>query len=156
MAICNDNHTYENRFKVIFDSEDYRHLTRNITNISLPGLTIGNTIQPTRVRNIYIPGNSIEFTDITVTYILNEDYSNYRDFILWLNALRGFDENNAERDVIDITVVLLNGKHNPFIEVRLNDCYPYEISDIPLDYQISTVVPVKFTVVFKINGFSII
>lgn len=153
MALQNFN--YENRFHVSFNSEKYMSLTENIVEIQLPMLSIGNTIQYTGVRDISIPGDSVEFGDVVITTLLDEDYSNYRSYFLWLKTLRDFDSINMGRNVIDISVVLLNGKFNPFISVDLFDCYPYNISEIGLNHQISNTEPIRFTTTFRVNGIDI-
>ena len=149
------NFNYENRFQISFDSEDYKDLAKNVVEITTPDISIGTTIQPTTIRNIYIPGNSIEFGDMQLSFLLDEDYANYSMMFQWLNKLRNFDSINLERDVIDINVVLLNGKYNPFLSMDFKDCFPYVMSEIPLSYQVSNLEPLRFSVTFKINGFII-
>lgn len=148
----NENLQYQNRFSVTFNSESYKHLTKNITDISLPSINIGFTEQPTPIKRIYIPGDSLDITDFTVAFMLDEEYENYRDFLLWMNELRNFNTTNTNRDVIDISIILLNAKYNPYITINLEDCFPYSLSELALDYQIDDTVPNTFSVIFKTNN----
>ena len=151
----NENFNYENRFKVIFASEEYSNLSKNVVDITIPSIDIGTTIQPTMIRNLYIPGNSIEFGDITITFLLDEEYTNYKKIFDWVKICRDFDEINAEKMFSDISVVLLNTKFNPILTLKFENCFPFNLSDIPLNYQITTTEPVRFVTVFKINGYKI-
>lgn len=147
-----ENLNYENRFQVVFSNETYKELTKSIVNITTPDISIGATIQPTAIRNIYVPGDSVELGDITLTHLLDEDYWNYKTYFEWLNVLRNLDSIDLSREVIDISIVLLDNKHYPFLSIDIQDAFPFVLSEIPLDYQIAEIEPIRFSVTYKING----
>jgi hypothetical protein len=143
---------YENRFKVVFGSKDLDDLDRGIVNVSLPNVSIGFATQPTHIRDIYVPGDSVGVSDIVMTFVLDRDYSNLVEVLNWMDRLRNFDEATMERDVIDVAIVLLDSKYRVAFELNCKDCFPTNVSDILFNQQISDVEPVRFAVTFKVNG----
>ena len=146
--------TFENRYKIIFGAEKFAHLDQYIVGITTPTISIGITEQPTNIRKIYLPGDSIDFTDIVIDVLLLEDFSNYLDFVKWMFRLRSPDCIDVTREYTDISIVMTDGKHNPIFNLNMTDCFPFTMGDIPLSVQVNDVQPTKFDVTFKVNGFN--
>jgi len=153
--MTNHNFNYENRFQILFNKEEYAILNQNVIGVSTPSIDMGNTIQPTAIRNIYIPGNSLEFSDLTITFLLDENYSNYIKILKWIQLCRNFDELDSERIESDITLVLLNNKYKSEHSIVFQNCYPFSLSELPLNTQISETEPINFVGIFKINGMKV-
>lgn len=152
---CNsttENFFYGNRFKVIFGDKQFDGLDRKLTDITVPNLAIGFTEQPTPIRKIFIPGDSLDFGDLIATFVLDEDYSNYKMVLNWMMRLRNFDEIDITREVVDISIMLLDAKYKETMSFICKECFPYNISDVVLNQQIDDTEPVNFDVSFKING----
>ena len=45
--------------------------------VNIPGITLSNTIQSTPFANIPIEGDILEFEDLTIGFIVDEDMQNY-------------------------------------------------------------------------------
>jgi hypothetical protein len=147
-----ENFSYENRFQVLFGHEDFTTLNRKVIDVTLPSLNIGTSIQPTPIKDIFIPGTSLEIGEVNMTFLLDDDYANYKIVLDWINTLRNFKETDLERLVIDIAIVLLNAKYKEVFTITCEDCFPYSISDIFLNQQIEETEPLKFLTTFKVNG----
>jgi len=152
MTTCNNNFHFENRFHVLFGSENYKTLNKNVIDITVPSINIGATPQPTNIKTIYRPGDSLDFGDINMTFLLDEDYSNYLTLVEWLNRLRNFREVSLEEDIVDIAISLLDAKYKNVFTVNCEDCFIYNISDVFLNQQIDSTEPVRFLASFKVNN----
>jgi hypothetical protein len=111
-------------------------------------------LQPTAIRPIYIPGDSLEFTEISFQFLLQEGMENWQAVVDWIFRLKNPSEINLTREVIDIGIDILNAKHKTVLETTCVDSFPFSISDVPLNTQIDDVEPNRFDVQFRINGFN--
>jgi hypothetical protein len=150
------NWSMENRFAIHFmhDREDVQMLGASASNVTLPSIIMGFTMQPTSIRPIYIPGDSMEFTEVSVQFLLQEGMENWQTVVDWIYRLRNPSEIDLTREVIDIGIDILNAKHKTILETTLVDAFPFSISDVPLNNQIDDVEPNRFDVQFKANGFN--
>lgn len=150
------NFNFENRFRTVFlhPNAEVRKLGNTNVAINLPTIILGQTEQPTNIRKIWIPGDSLEFEDINLQFMLQEGMENWVAVMDWMYRLRDPDETLMEREVCDIACDILDAKHNTVVECTCIDCFPFTMSDVPLTTQIDDVEPSRFDVSFKINGFT--
>jgi hypothetical protein len=150
------NYMYENRFRVQFLStrDDLRNLGMTCVVVNLPTIIIGTTPQPTNIRPIHIPGDSMEFEDSNFQFMVQEDLANWRAIVDWIFRLRNPDQACLTRESCDIAVDILDAKHKTIMEATFKDAFPFTVSDVPLTHQIEDVEPSRMDVTFKINGFS--
>ena len=65
--------------------------------VNVPGISLANTIQSTPFANIPIEGDMLEFEDLTISFIVDEDMQNYLELYNWLHSL-GFPDRYAQYD----------------------------------------------------------
>ena len=53
---------------------------------NLPGITLSEAIQNTPFKDISMPGNKLEYEDLSVTFIVDEYLENYTSMHEWLTA----------------------------------------------------------------------
>jgi hypothetical protein len=112
---------------------------------SLPGITLGTAIQPTYLKDIDIPGDKLQYEDFTLTFIVDEDMSNYLEIHNWLRGL-GYPE--SLKEIYDLKD---NDEYNPNT-VKNSDVQYY--SDGTLIILSSNLQPrfhVKFYEMFPVN-----
>ncbi len=148
------NWHYENRFRVTFMStrDDIKVLGESCVVASIPTIIMGVTPQPTNIRQIHIPGDSMEYEDLNLQFLVQEDLSNYIALVDWMYRLRDPNTVSLSREVIDIGIDILDAKSNLMCEVTVIDAFPFTISDIPLTVSIDDVEPSRMDVSFKVNG----
>lgn len=147
-----DNFQFQNRFNVIFGNSEYNILNQSIVNITNPSISLGNIEQQTSIKPIYLPGDSIDISDINMSFILDENYNNYKLILDWLKILRNPHEIDFDRHVTDISIMFLDMRYKETLSINYEDCYPYTISELTMDNQISDIEPIVFTVSFKVNN----
>ena len=62
---------------------------------NLPGITLSEAIQNTPFKDISMPGNKLEYEDLSVTFIVDEYLENYTSMHEWLTAF-GFPKNHEQ------------------------------------------------------------
>ena len=58
---------------------------------NIPDLNLGVANQPNYLRDIPVPGDKIDFGDLNIRFLVDEDLTNYMEIQKWLRGL-GFPE----------------------------------------------------------------
>ena len=58
---------------------------------NIPRIDLGTTVQPNYLRDIPVPGDKMEFEDLTLRFLVDENLENYMEIQNWLRGL-GFPE----------------------------------------------------------------
>ena len=118
---------------------------------NIPSMDLGIAEQPTYLRNIPTPGDKIQFGDLTLRFMVDEDLVNFMELQRWIRGL-GFPESmdefrklegeavlpgnfgNAGDDIYsDGTLQILSSNLVPSFQVVFNDLFPYTLSTITFD-----------------------
>ena len=118
---------------------------------NIPNLSLGIAEQSTYLRNIPIPGDKIDFGDLTIRFLVDEDLKNYMEIQKWIRGL-GFPESLSEftdfensnelfsssksiGDNIysDGTLQVLNNNMIPSFQIFFRDLFPYDLSTLTFD-----------------------
>ena len=65
------------------------------TAANIPGITLGQANQPTPLKDIPIPGDKLEYDNLNITFLVDENLENYREIHGWLTGL-GFPKDNEQ------------------------------------------------------------
>ena len=118
---------------------------------NIPSLDLGIAEQPTYLRNIPTPGDKIQFGDLTLRFLVDEDLVNYMELQRWIRGL-GYPENmdefrKLEGEAVlpsnfgqagdniysDGTLQILSSNLVPSFQVVFNDLFPYTLSTVTFD-----------------------
>jgi len=72
----------------------------NSIQANIPGITLTELNQPTRLMPVRIPGNDMTFEDLNITFIVDEDLTNYRSVHDWMAGLAQMDSDDKYRELI--------------------------------------------------------
>jgi len=72
----------------------------NSIGANIPGVSLTELTQPTRLMPVRIPGNDMTFEDLTVTFIVDEDLTNYRSVHDWMAGLAQVDSDDKYRALV--------------------------------------------------------
>jgi len=120
--------------------------------VSLPGINLGVAVQPTYLKDIPIPGDKLEYGDLTLDFLIDEDMENYVQLQKWLIGL-GYPENVAQfnqwratneadpsqsgKDLSNIysdaTLQILNSNYLPQTNIRFTDIFPVALTPLEFD-----------------------
>ena len=123
---------------------------------NIPDMTLGVAEQPTYLRDIPTPGDKIQFGDLSLRFLVDEDLSNYMEIQNWIRGL-GYPENTQEFNELEEKGVLAEGYafgHNknsgddiysdgtlqilssnmiPKFNVKFSDLWPYSLTNMTFD-----------------------
>ena len=118
---------------------------------NIPSMDLGIAEQPTYLRNIPTPGDKIQFGDLTLRFLVDEDLVNYMELQRWIRGL-GYPESMEEFRKLegeavlpgnfgqagdniysDGTLQILSSNLVPSFQVVFNDLFPYTLSTVTFD-----------------------
>ena len=118
---------------------------------NIPSIDLGIAEQPTWLKNIDVPGDKIQFGDLSLRFLVDEDLVNYMELQRWIRGL-GYPENmdefrKLEGEAVlpgnfgqagdniysDGTLQILSSNLVPSFQVVFNDLFPYTLSTITFD-----------------------
>jgi hypothetical protein len=120
---------------------------------NIPDITLGIAEQPTYFKDIPIPGDKIEFGDLNLRFLVDEDLGNYMEIQNWIRglgypeSLKQFDEleeqdylfgaarfsNRGDQIYSDGTLHILSSNLVPKFQVLFDDLFPYSLSTLAFD-----------------------
>ena len=117
---------------------------------NIPALDLGVAEQPSYLKDIPLPGDKMQFGDLNLRFLVDEDLVNFMEIQNWMRGL-GFPESLAEfndlknqailgpmgkstEDVYsDGTLQILSSNLIPKFQVVFNDLFPYSLSTVTFD-----------------------
>lgn len=126
--------------------------------VNIPGISLANTIQSTPFANIPIEGDVLEFEDLSLAFVVDEDMQNYLELYNWLHAL-GFPEryaqydNQAGKDIkSDVDIIIHTNKSNPNYSIVFKDVFPISLGVLNFDTNNTDLEPIIVDATFKYTG----
>ena len=125
--------------------------------VSIPGITLSNSILSTPYANIPIEGDVLEFEDLTIGFIVDEDMQNYLELYNWLQSI-GFPEKFPQYDnetsaiKSDVNILIQTNKSNPNYNIVFKDVFPVSLGAIAFDTNDTTLAPIVIDATFKYTG----
>ena len=125
--------------------------------VSIPGINLSNTILSTPYANIPIEGDVLEFEDLTIGFIVDEDMQNYLELYNWLQSL-GFPDNYSQYDnetsaiKSDVNILIHTNKSNPNYSIVFKDVFPVSLGAIAFDTNATILDPIVIDATFKYTG----
>ncbi len=150
------NLTSSHRFKFTLTSERFRNnqLELMINGINIPGMQLGIVNHPTPIRQIERPGDSITFNDLSIEFLISENFTEWKEIYDWLYDLRDFNKMNFDNSIIaDASLVILSSKLNPLVCFDFTNIYPYNLSDLNLTLSVSDSEPLICETTFKFQNY---
>lgn len=150
-----------------------------VTQVNIPGISFGGDASiSTPFSTIHMMGDNIDFADLEVQFLVNEDLSNYREIHDWLigigfpknreqftNAVQGAnpelraaskenDPNKASAGnpaalMSDATLMILTNKNNPKVQVNFKNVFPTSLSGLDYNSQTTDSEQLTASVTFK-------
>jgi hypothetical protein len=118
---------------------------------NIPSLDLGIAEQPTWLKNIDVPGDKIQFGDLSLRFLVDEDLVNYMELQRWIRGL-GYPEdmdefrkiegeavmpgnfgNSGDQIYSDGTLQILSSNLVPAFQVVFTDLFPYTLSTVTFD-----------------------
>ena len=118
---------------------------------NIPDISLGVAEQPTWLKDLPVPGDKMQFGDLNLRFLVDEDLKNYMSIQHWIRGL-GYPEDMQEfRDLeseatmpanfgqegdniySDGTLQILNSSLVPNFQVVFKDMFPYSLTTLSFD-----------------------
>ena len=155
-------------FKFVITKAPKADFFSNSANI--PGLNLGTAEQATYLTDIPQPGDKLQFQDLRLRFLVDEDLENYLEIQHWLRGL-GFPDSlkeiydwqssnpNAPRGELnytcDGTLNVLSSSNTPNFKIKFLDMFPVSLSDLDFDATDSDIDYLTANVTFKYTIYNI-
>tara|TARA_R100000027_G_scaffold43892_1_gene32988 strand:+ start:436 stop:1032 length:597 start_codon:yes stop_codon:yes gene_type:complete len=141
--------------------------------VNIPGMTLRTTVQTTPgLKDIPLPGEIIDFEDLNLRFLVDEDLQNYQEIQNWMRGL-GFPESlqeiydlqnensvlNREKTMniySDGTLTILDAMQNENFKVKFSDLFPFSLSTIQFDATMADTEYFTAEVSFKYLNYTIV
>lgn len=152
----------------------------HVTEANLPGIAFGgDAILNTRYTSMPFMGDTLDYSPLELTFMVQEDLSNWREIHDWMSGI-GFPRDTKQyADAIaeaseekgattkgglanpsvlttDATLTLLTNKNNPVIQVNFRNCYPTSLSGLSFTTQDADATPLTATVTMSYDIYEIV
>lgn len=112
---------------------------------------------------IYDSPSQLQYSDLDITFIIDEDMKNYLEILNWLEGMGSPNtqdqyaklEASDEGIQSDITIVINNNHKNPNLHFKFKDCFPVNISSISLDVTSADTIYSEATATFRYTNFTV-
>jgi hypothetical protein len=123
-----------------FAIDNLPNTTWFVTNVNVPGLTLGEVVHSTPFMQTQVPGNDLVYDPLNVEFVIDEDLQTWREIYNWMNGLGFPDEYGqyaaqkaAGHLYSDATLHILNSNMNSNYRIVFKDLFPTNISQILFD-----------------------
>jgi hypothetical protein len=148
-----------NKFKLTL--HNYPYLEYFVQQINLPGCSIPEFTQPSYFTAIRRPATTINYEDLSVTFLVTEDLQNWLQIYDWMTRIvptRSFNEVLQPEPTIytDITLNILSNKSNRVMDVFYKQCWPKSLTGITMDSTSVDASNMTATVTFGYSGYTVV
>lgn len=175
------NRNFLSPLRFNFQIEKLVDVDFNIQRVNLPGISLPKVDVKTPFTNLNFQGDHLEFDNLIVQFVVDEDMRGYYEVWNWMNGL-GFPENfdqykevkegkqkdldgnprkrvgpvTREGDITsDATLIISTSHNNPQFEVTFKDLSPISISELQFDSTLEDDNDLTCTIIFGYTNYTI-
>lgn len=154
-------------FKVVIDRQNYGNLEFFVQSFNHPGASCPAIETPyKRIAGIPMPGDKMEYGELSMEVLLDEDFSSYMEVYNWMlrhvqteqvskRGGLGVRPSSDQPTYADISLIALTSHNNANKTFKYIDCLPVAIGDIRFEAQNQSVEYVTFPASFRFSYFEI-
>lgn len=135
--------------------------------VNIPDLNLGIVEQPSYTKSIPIPGEIIDFGDLTLNFMVDEDLGNYMEIQNWIRGIgfpndlsqiydwqnKGPYKNTYPQGMMNLysngVLSVFDSQNQVKIKVVFEDMFPYQLSTLDFDSTVTDMQPLTAQVSFK-------
>ena len=122
---------------------------------NIPNISVGQATQYARVKDTPVPGDTLVFGDLMITFLVDEDMLNYKALYTWMRSMSG-DIDTREYDTFinsqaahptaasktikpiapamsDATMSITDSNNQANVEIRFKDLFPTSLEALQFD-----------------------
>lgn len=140
----------------------FKFLVHNLPNVSffcqsanIPDISMGQVSSATPLADFFLPGEKIQFGDLNIRFLIQEDMANYKELYNWFIGLGNPEKTSQHTDFVvgqgyrfpgkdtkkisanasfsDATLFILDSNNNPSISINFKDAFPIALGGLDFD-----------------------
>ena len=125
-----------------FQLNNFPEVNYFVQSASLPGISISSISVPTPLKAIDIAGDEVNFEELSIKFIVDENMKNWLSIYDWIIGL-GFPTKEGQEKyaklaiaselTTDATLTVLTSNMNPQINFVFRECFPLSLTSIAFD-----------------------
>jgi hypothetical protein len=143
------------------------HVNFFIQKVNVPQIALGSPVFPTAFVNVPLPGEHINYSELEISFKVDEDLKNYLEIHNWIKALgkpENFDQYREIQDkkswtgdgiYSDISVMILSSTKAANYEVIYTDAFPVALSALSFNTSDEDVNYIEASASFKYTLYNI-
>lgn len=133
----------------------YREVNYFIQTAEVPGLTMSGVDTPFMNYQGNVPSNRIDYDQLNLTMIVDEDWENWYSIVKWMQRIR---RNNTPitEDMSDMTLHLFNSVKGKGKRLYFHGAYPVLLGSIPLDSTQTDVNPLVCSLAIRYQDYELL
>lgn len=138
--------------------------------VNLPPISLGVATVASSVNDVPLPGEALNFENLTATFIVDEKMTNYMAIHSWLVGMGFPVDHKMYQDLLsrettnvpltelakgytDGVLTILGNNNRPIMQATFVDCFPIYLSGLQFDSSNADAVPVTASVSFAYAHF---
>ena len=135
-----------------FEIHSLPHVTFHSQSVILPSIQIDQPMMNTARRDVPLPGSKVNFDPFNLEFIVDKDLNNYGELYNWMISM-ATEEKTMEKHLSDASLHVLNADLTPNKTIKLINCYPNMISELPFASNVSDSESMIATAIFSFQYF---
>jgi hypothetical protein len=154
------NLNYLSGNRAVFTIPELSDLSFTVNNFELPGVTLPAAYQATQNISKPVAGETLEYTDLNISFIVMENLSNWLEIHNWMRALGAPFSKQAEylKDYprwADGYVTVYSAKNNPLLRVKFIDVVPVALGTLSFSEEIQETTTMTCSVTFSYERYDL-
>ena len=140
------------------------------TSAAIPSISFATTIQPSYLKDIDVPGEKLDYENLSVRFLVDEDLKNYMAIHNWMTGL-GYPESlgdfkeevNKDDGSIDLnqqfsdgSLTIQNSNYRTTAVVKFKDLFPVSLTSLEFDTGVTDIQYFTAEATFKYLVYNIV
>lgn len=138
-------------FRLTINSTEFANVEYFCVGASLPALSLPEVKTPFRNQIGRLPGDTLNYSPFSVTFVVDEEMHNYLEMYNWL-------ESNSNRGYYpkDITLSILSNQNTTNKQVQYINAFPTGLNELEFNTQTTTIEYLTCNVEFAYDRFKFV
>jgi len=142
-------------FRLAIDRLKFPNAEFNVQTAGIPEISVNAAQYATPQRTIEVSGDKVTYAPLTITFIVDENLTNYNEIHDWLFGLVTVAENSSINKLRDMTLLVLDSHNNVSREIKFANAFPTSLSTLDFDVKNTSIDYLVADVTFSYSYFKI-
>lgn len=152
----NLNYFIPTGFKFVIDKIPHVNFFCQSTN--LPGLSAGQFLQVTPLRDMPIAGDKVQMNELRVRFIIDEELQNWLEVYNWIKGItfpEDLEQYNSEETYSDGFLTILTSNKNVQYVAKFTNLFPVDLTDIEMSSDVADAEVVAADATFAYTTYNV-